>query len=76
MKIICILDYCKTKSMLDRCDSFNGTIINICRCNKLLILGYRYAQEVDSKVGKMIYVSRRVVLMKCMPNQQIPIRNT
>ena len=48
MKIICILDYCKTKAM---CDSYNGAIINICRCDKLLILGYRHAQEEDSKVG-------------------------
>ena len=52
--------------MLDRCDSFNGAIINMCRCAKLLILGYRYAQEVDSKVGEMIYPLRRVVLMKFM----------
>ena len=48
--------------MLDRCDSFNGAIINMCRCDKLLILGYRYAQEEDSKVGEMIYALRRVVL--------------
>ena len=41
--------------MLNRCDSFNGAIINIYRCDKLLILGYRYAQEVDSKVGEIIY---------------------
>ena len=62
--------------MLDRCDSSNGAIIKISRCDKLLILGYRYAQEVDSKVGQMIYVLQRVVLMKFMPNEQIPIRNT
>ena len=62
--------------MLDRCDSFNEAIINMCRCDKLLILGYRYAQEEDSKVGKMIYPLQRVVLMKFMPNEPIPIRNT
>ena len=48
--------------MLDRCDFFNGAIITMCRCDKLLILGYRYAQEVDSKVGQMIYALERVVL--------------
>ena len=57
------------------CDSFNEAIINIYRYDKLLILGYRYAQEVDSKVGEMIYPLRRVVLMKFMPNEQISIRN-
>ena len=62
--------------MLDRCDSFNGAIINIYRCDKLLILGYRYAQEEDSEVGLMIYALQRVVSMKFMPNEQISIRNT
>ena len=57
--------------MLDRCDSFNGAIIIVYRCDKLLITGYRYAQEVDSKVGEMIYLLRRVVFMKFMPNEQI-----
>ena len=60
--------------MLDRCDSFNGAIINMCRCNKLLILGYISVQGVDSKVGEMIYALRRVVLMKFTPNEPIPIR--
>ena len=55
--------------MFDRCDSFNGTIIIVYRCDKLLITGYRYAQEVDSKVGEMIYLLRRVVFMKFMPNE-------
>ena len=62
--------------MPDRCDHFNGAIINIYRCDKLLIFGYRYAQEEDSKVGEMIYALQRVVLMKFMPNEQISIRNT
>ena len=42
--------------MLDRCNSFNRAIINIYRYVKLLIPGYRYAQEVDSKVGELIYL--------------------
>ena len=62
--------------MLDRCDSFNGAIIISCRCAKLLILGYISVQEVDSKVEEMIYVLRRVDLMKFMQNDAIPIRNT
>ena len=48
----------------------------MCRCDKLLILGYRYAQEVDSKVRQMIYVLQRVVLMEFMQNEQISTRNT
>ena len=62
--------------MLNRCDSSNGAIINMYRCDKLLILGYRYAQEVDSKVGEMIYLLQRVVLMEFMQNEQISTRNT
>ena len=57
------------------CDSLNGTIINMCKCVKLLIPGYRYAQEVDSKVGERIYPLQRVVLMKFMQNEQISTRN-
>ena len=56
--------------MLDRCDSFNGAIVTVYKCDKLLITGYRYAQEGDSKVGQMIYLLQRVVLMKFMPNEQ------
>ena len=41
----------KDYSMLDRCDSFNGAIVTVYRCDKLLITGYRYEQEVNSKVG-------------------------
>ena len=62
--------------MLDRCDSFNGAIIILCRCAKLLIFGYISVQGVDSKVGEMIYVLQRVDLMKFMQNEPIPIRNT
>ena len=62
MKIICILDYCKTKVCIDRCYSFNGAIIISCRCAKLLILGYVSAQEVDSKVGQMIHLLCRLTL--------------
>ena len=68
MRIICILDYCRTKACLDRCDSFNGAIIISCRCDKLLILGYISAQVVDSKVGEMIYPLRKVSLMNFMQN--------
>ena len=57
--------------MLDRYDSFNGTISIVYRCDKLLIIGYRYAQEVDLNVGEMIYLLRRVVFVKFMPNEQI-----
>ena len=60
--------------MLNRCDFYNGAIINICLCDKLLILGYKNVQGVDSKVGEMIYVLQRVVLMKFMPNEPISIR--
>ena len=55
--------------MLDRCDSFNGAIIISCKCAKLLILGYISVQGVDSKVGEMMYVLRRVELMKYMQNK-------
>ena len=33
--------------------------------------GYRYAQEVDSKVVQLIYLLQRVVFMKFIPNEQI-----
>ena len=62
--------------MLDRCDSFNGTIMISCRCNKLLIFGYISAQVVDSKVGEMIYPLQKVSLRKFMQNEPISIRNT
>ena len=51
-------------------------IVTICRCAKLLILGYISVQGVDSKVGEMIYVLQRVALMKFMQNEPIPFRNT
>ena len=62
--------------MLDRRHSFNGAIIISCRCDKLLILGHTSAQEVDSKVGQMIYPLGKVNLMKFMQNEPISIRNT
>ena len=62
--------------MLDRCDSFNGAIIILCRCDKLLIFGHISAQVVDSKVGEMIYPLRKVNLMQFMQNGPISIRNT
>ena len=61
--------------MLDRCYSFNGSIIISCRCAKLLILGYISVQGVDSKAGEMIYALRRVDLMKFMQNELISIRD-
>ena len=48
--------------MLNWYDSYNGAIINIYRCVKLLIPGYRYAQELDSKVVQLIYLLQRVIL--------------
>ena len=62
--------------MLDRCDSFNGAIIISCRCAKLLILGYKNVQGVDSKVGEMIFVMQKVNLKLNLQNDQISIRNT
>ena len=61
--------------MLDRCDSFNGAIIILCRCDKLLIFGYISAQVVDSKVGQLIYPLRKVNLIKLIQNEPISIRN-
>ena len=61
--------------MLDRCDFFNGAIIIMCKCDKLLIPEYISVQGVDSKMGEMIYALRRVVFMKFMQNEPIPIRN-
>ena len=65
--------------MLDWCCSFNGAIIISCRCAKLLILGYLgyiSVQVVDSKVGEMIYLMRKVKLELNLENEQILIRNT
>ena len=62
--------------MLDRCDSFNGAIINMCSYDKLLILGYISVQGVYSKVGEMIYPLWRVVFIKFYPNEQISPGNT
>ena len=62
--------------MLDRCDSFNGAIMILCRCDKLLIFGYISAQVEDSKVGEMIYPLQKVSLMKFMQNEPISIGNT
>ena len=61
--------------MFDRCDSFNGAIIIMCKFDKLLILRYISVQGVGSRVGQMIYALQRVVLIKFMPNEPIPIRN-
>ena len=57
--------------MLDRCCSFNGAIIIICKFDKLLILRYIPVQGVDFKVGQMIYALQRVLLIKFMPNEPI-----
>ena len=63
LKIICILDYCKTKAcLIGFFCHFNGAIIISCRCVKLLILGYISVQVEDSKVGEMIYVMPKVKL--------------
>ena len=41
-----------------------------------VILGYISAQEVDSKVGEMIYLLYKVKLELNLSNEQISIRNT
>ena len=56
--IICILDYYKTKACSIGVIPSMGLLL-ICAD---MILGYRYAQEEDSKVGEMIYTLRRAVL--------------
>ena len=35
-----------------------------------------YAQEVDSKLGQLIYSLQRVISIKFIQNEQISIRNT
>ena len=62
MKIICILDYCKTKTCLIVVVPSMGLLLFSCRCVKLLIPGYISAQVEDSKVGEMIYLMRKVKL--------------
>ena len=42
-------------SMLDWCDSLNEFIVTVYRYDKLLITGYNYVQDVNSKLGQMIY---------------------
>ena len=76
MKIICILDYCKTKACLIGVIPSMRAIINMYRCDKLLILGYISEQGVDSKVEEIVYVLQRVVLKKFMQNEPISFRNT
>ena len=68
-------DYCKTKACINRYCSFNGVIVTVCRCDNLLILGYKKAQEVDSKVGELIYPLQRVDLMEFLQHEPIPVRN-
>ena len=64
MHIRLLQDY----SMLDWCDSFNGSIVTVYRYVKLLIIGYNYVQDVDSKLGQLIYVLRRVMLKQNLRN--------
>ena len=48
------------------------------RMNRMIaevIFEYRNAQEVDPKVGELIYPLQRVDLMKFIQNEPIPIRN-
>ena len=47
--------------MLDWCDSLNGSIVTVYKYDKLLITGYSYVQEEDSKSGKLIYLLQRVI---------------
>ena len=71
MKIICILDYCKTKA----CSIHVIPSIGLLLFHADVILGYISAQVVDSKVGQMIYPLQKVNLMKFMQNEPISIRN-
>ena len=56
------VDYCKIKACLNGCCSFNGVIVTVCRCDKLLILAYTSVQGVDFKVGEMIHLWRGLTL--------------
>ena len=56
VKIICILDYCKTKACLIGVVSSRGLLL----FHADVIRGYISAQEVDSKVGQLIYLLRRL----------------
>ena len=51
VKIICILDYCKTKACLIHVIPSIGLLL----FHADVILGYISVQAVDSKVGQMIY---------------------
>ena len=45
--------------------------VRIHRCDKLLILGYISVQEVDSKMGQLIYLLCKVILELNLQNKQI-----
>ena len=62
MQIRCIADYCKTKACLIGVDPSIGLLL--LHADLLIIgyLGYKSVQEVDSKVGEMIYLMCRLTL--------------
>ena len=69
MKIICILDYCKTTTWsIGVIPSMDPLLL----CTNMT----NYAQEEDSKMGQLIYLLQRVILMKFIPNEQILTGNT
>ena len=54
--------------MLDWCDLFNGSIVPVYKYDKLLITGYNYVQEEDSKTGHLIYLLQRMILKQNLRN--------
>ena len=62
VKIICILDYCKTKACSINVVSSKGLLL----FHADVILGYISAQEVDSKVGQLIYLLCRLTLKQIL----------
>ena len=64
MHIRLLQDY----SMLNCCDSLNGSIVTVYKYDKLLITGYNYVQEEDSKMGQLIYLLQRVILKQNLRN--------
>ena len=50
--------------------SLNGFIVTVYRCDKLLITGYNYIQEEDSKLGQMIYPWWGLTLKKNLENNR------
>ena len=76
VKIIWILDYCKTKVCSIGVILSMGLLFfcaDVINCWSLCTYLYK---EWILRWGEMIYILQRVVLMKFMQNEPIPIRNT